>query len=125
MLGAMPPIRGMTPDIVYERHDSAIERTNDLRAQIAALDAEVGLIDEQSERLSRPDGVFSGITVLSFFAALGIILPMVVMAMRPVPSSIGIRITLVAAFVVGFAVFVVYLIALVRRLPLGLSESKR
>lgn len=116
---AMPPIRPMTPEIVYERHDRAIERANDLSAQLAALDAEIGLINEQSDRFAQPDGVWSGIWVLTLFAGLGIVFPMVVMAWRPVPSSVWFRVLLVAAFAVGFAVFMGYLIALLKRLPLG------
>jgi hypothetical protein len=119
ILDVMPAPISVTPKIVLERHDRAIERTNSLKAQIAALDAEIDLIDEQRERFSRPDGVGSGIAVLSLFAVLGIVFPMVVMALRPVPSSIGVRVALVAAFVIGFGVFLFYLVALVRRLPLG------
>jgi hypothetical protein len=121
---AMPRMFIPTPDIVYERHDRAIERTKELRAQIAALDAEIGLLDEQAGRFARPDGVFNGLAVLSFFAALGIVFPMVVMAMRPVPASMPLRAGLIVAFVIGFAVFVAYLVTLVRSLPLTQPAKK-
>lgn len=108
-----------------EPQQRRLRRIAELDSAIATLDLEISLIDEQKYRFAQPEGVTRGLVVLSLFAALGIVLPMVYMAWRPVPSSPGWRILLIVAFVVGFAVLIDYIVRLVKRLNRDLSDDKR
>lgn len=113
----------ITPTATVQRHDANIARVKERIADAAAIDSEVQLIDEEQVRFTRPEGLIAGLWVLGFFAVLGIILPMIYMALRPVPADPVARGVLIGAFVVGFVVLVVYLIVYLRRLQGSLSED--
>jgi hypothetical protein len=100
--------------IFWERQDTRISREAELRAQVSALVAEIQLIDEQADRFSRPQGVMAGIGVLAFFALMGVIYPMVVMATKPVPSDLSTRRLLVSAFIIGFITLLGYVVYYLR-----------
>jgi hypothetical protein len=106
-------------DIEIPRQDARIDKEAELGADVAALSAEIKLIDEQASRFSQPEGVTSGMFVLSFFALVGVVFPMAVMATRPVPDDLVMRRLLVAAFLVGLGALLIYLIIYVKKLRLN------
>ncbi|KHL19588.1 hypothetical protein CLV56_2829 [Mumia flava] len=103
-------------DVIYRRQDARIAREEELRAEVTMLEAERVLLDDQRSRMARPEGVRGGLIVLGLFAALGVVFPMIVMSLRPVPSGPGVRVSLILAFVVGFVALTGYMVSQVRTL---------
>jgi hypothetical protein len=105
-----------TPDIVYERQDARIAKETDLQSEIRTLDKEIALIDEELSELGKPEGIKGSIAVLMYLTLVGIALPTILMALRPVPDGPLSRAAVVAAFISGLAVLVGYLMRRVKSL---------
>ena len=58
----------------------------------------------------------TGIEVLVGFAAVGIVFPLILLAVRPVPTSAWVRFAVLAGFVGGLGAVVGYIVDAVRRL---------
>lgn len=105
-----------TSPITYQRQDARIAKEQELRAEVEVLTSEVRLLADQSQGLAKPEGMFAGMLVLTAFAIVGIAFPMVVMSLRPVPSSGTVRASMVIAFSLGFAGLITYIAVYVRKL---------
>lgn len=82
-----------------------------LRDQTAALQKEKALVDAEARRLKDlPRGVLPGIFVLATFGVVGIVVPLGMMASRPVSSSLVARRVVFFGFVVGFLALVGYIV---------------
>lgn len=100
----------VTPDIVYQRQDARIAREDDLSSELRTLNSEVALLDEELSTFKKPEGIKSAIAVLMYLTLVGIVLPTILMALRPVPDGPAARAVIVAAFISGLGVLVVYLL---------------
>jgi hypothetical protein len=99
-----------------QRQEARIQRECDLERQLRALKAESYLLRDQLSHIARPSGVMVGVLSLVYFAAAGIVAPMVVMAQRPIPDGPAVRALMVLAFLSGLALLVTYLVWSIRRL---------
>lgn len=105
-----------TPNIVLQRQDVKISREADLASEIRALGKEIDLLDEELSEIGKPEGIRWSIGVLVYLILAGIALPTILMALRPVPDGAFARIAVVAAFISGLVVLVIYLTFRVRSL---------
>lgn len=86
-----------------QRQDQRILQETDLVGRIRDIAASTDLVTSELEGVRRPQGVWSTLVSLAIFALLGIAFPLVVMTIRPVPDSAGVRIGLLLAFLVGLS----------------------
>lgn len=105
-----------TSSIVYERQDARISREKDLDREICTLDKEISLLSEELSEFGKPDGIRASISVLLYLTLVGIALPTILMALRPVPDGPLSRALVVAAFISGLGVLIGYLLLRVRSL---------
>lgn len=98
------------------RHDARISRLESVSSDIETLGAEREIVIGTLARVGRPEGVILGIGVLVGFALVGIVFPLIVLAIRPVPTSPWMRFAVVAGFVAGLGAVVAYIVSAVRRL---------
>lgn len=106
----------ITPQIEQHR-DLALESESQmLQSRIQALDAQLDLVHAELLRIGRPRGVGMGIGVLSYLAVGSVILPIVMLASRPVPDSLLARRLIVVLFASGLVALLGYLIRAIRSL---------
>ncbi|HEX4443130.1 MAG TPA: hypothetical protein VHZ81_06135 [Galbitalea sp.] len=98
------------------RQEARIDRERQLESDIRLLDAEIDLIETRTRSFAKPDGVTGAVLSLVYLSLVGIVLPTTLMAVRPVPDSVGWRVTVVAAFVSGLVVLLVYFVRRARSL---------
>lgn len=91
-----------------ERQDARIRRESELGLQRRMLQREVDAIDGEQRALALDPGIRDGVLMLGLFAALGIVYPMIIMSLRPVPDCAAARWSMVIAFIIGFVMFVGY-----------------
>ena len=105
-----------TPDIVIQRQDARIDLERQLSSELRALNSELALIDEELSAFKKPEGIKGAIIALTYLALVGIALPTVLMALRPVPDGPVFRVVVVAAFISGLILLLAYLLFRVRSL---------
>jgi hypothetical protein len=103
-------------DRAVDRQDARISRRDTLSSDIRALRAEMEIVSSTLAGIGRPEGVVMGIWVLVGFAAVGIVLPLVLLAVRPVPTSPWVRLAVIAGFIGGLGAVVGYIVNAVHRL---------
>jgi hypothetical protein len=122
---AFPSIDYTLPSIVgneawrrmdMERQDARIAQEADLRAELLSLEGQIEIVDIALARVSQPAGLWPGIAVLCYFAAVGIVLPLAYMASRPVEDSLLFRRLIWAGFVSGLVALLVYIVWIARQL---------
>ncbi len=104
---------GPAPDDVSVEQDRRIAQVSELSARLQALDSEDDIIARQLAQVASPRGVYSGIAVLTYFALVGIVFPLALMASRPVAGSLVIRRLVLIAFATGLFSVLGYLFWLV------------
>ena len=102
-----------------------MQSARSLDASIALVEAEVELVTASIAGLGKPQGVVFGTAVLAYFAIVGIVLPMSLMAWRPVTDRLAWRRTALYLFVSGLALLIYYLIWSVRQLQKDPTEEPR
>jgi hypothetical protein len=102
--------------IADQRQDRRIEREGELSAEVRALDAEADVVKSQLRSLSKPRGLTRAVAVLTYFAIVGIVVPLGAMTRRPVPNGPVFRIVIVVLFVSGLGALLAFVLALVREL---------
>ena len=100
----------------FDRYDRLILEENRLATELAVLERERNFFEQELDRATPPKGLSWGVGVLGYLTAVGVIAPVIALAMRPVPSSAASRLVLVALFVSGLAILFAYLIYAVRQL---------
>jgi hypothetical protein len=100
----------VTPPIVYERQDALISKEADICGELRALEKEMALLNEELSEFGKPEGVRASICVLAYLTLVGIVLPTILMALRPVPGGWITRVLVVAAFISGLFVLLGYLL---------------
>jgi hypothetical protein len=105
-----------TPEIVYQRQDARIDLERQLNSELRALNSELALIDEELSAFKKPEGIKGAIIALTYLALVGIALPTILMALRPVPDGSLSRTAVVTAFISGLGVLLGYLLFRMRSL---------
>jgi hypothetical protein len=93
------------------------------RNRIHELEAELRIQHQAADRISNPEALPSALVVLGYFAIVGIIWPLAVIAVNPRTVSAPIRLATLVLFVSGLAAVVWYIAARVRELGALLPET--
>ncbi|MHB0928154.1 MAG: hypothetical protein ACYC3W_04415 [Candidatus Nanopelagicales bacterium] len=112
-----------TSEVALRRHDAAIVRRDDQRAKVRQLEAEIRLVQHELTLLGQPRGLNGAFVVLAAFSAFGLLLPLALMAARPVPDATWVRALVVAGFVFGLASLFYYMFYQARVLRGGPSGT--
>lgn len=104
--------------MVYQRQDARITRETDLRSELRFMDKEIELTSERLAGLTKPKGITGAVLALTYLAFTGIVLPIVLMAVRPVPDNVLSRVVVVVvlAFASGLVVLLCYFLTHARSL---------
>lgn len=106
------------------RLDESIREEQDFWSRKQTLEAMRDRLTGELDRIGRPVGVISAIVILSIYSLLGIVAPVVVMALGMDPLATGVVWLLVALFIAGlFAVLgYIYWYARTLNAPTGMPE---
>jgi hypothetical protein len=85
----------------FGESDFTQAHTFDERGRVRS--AEIEMVEGHLGQLASPAGVGLGILALGLFSLLGIALPLIIMALRPIPDAAWVRFGTVGAFLVGLA----------------------
>lgn len=85
-------------------------------AQLQSTTQEIERVSEDLEDVVQPPGLWLGFGVLTAFAAVGIVFPVIVMATLPETLHVGLRISVVVLFVAGLASLLGYIAWFARHL---------
>ena len=96
-------------DRQIERQDHHLERLTELDADLKAISAEGQLVLSHLWRLGKPAGVGWVIWALAAFALLGVVLPLSLQALRPVPGGPLTRAGVVVAFALGLSLVLMFI----------------
>ncbi len=96
-VGALP----VMPD--FDSNISAMNLRETMTGQLRKRRDDIELLQEHLDRLASPTGVGWAVLALAAFSILGIMFPLVVMAIHPVPEGVALRTFVVVAFMVGLA----------------------
>ena len=99
-----------------ERYDKLIEAERELQAGLSALEREGDFVRTEAARVAKPQGLGWAAVAFAYLTVAGVVVPVVGLAWRPVPSGLLSRRVLVSLFVSGLAVLGWYLIWAVRQL---------
>jgi len=114
-LGAFANLRPR--DEAGERQqEERLRRRSEVGGLIAAANVELEILDAGLARAGKPEGVQEAIYVLAGFAVVGIVVPLTILALRPVPSVWWLRLLVVIGFAGGLGAVVAQLLIAVRRL---------
>lgn len=97
-------------DVVFQRQERRIELESDLRGRLSLMEADLAIIEQELRKIASPRGVGRGIGVLSYLAVVSVIVPLVLMSLRPVPASALARAIVVLLFVSGLGALIWYLV---------------
>lgn len=113
-----PPVGfvGSEPSSEVDEHINRIKQKDDLNAEVRALQAEAAIVRGELHKTADPHGVSAGIAVLSLLSLTGIVLPLAMMASRPVMADIAARRLVFFGFTLGLVGLLVYILWLVRSL---------
>ena len=100
----------------FDRYDRLIRDENQLATELAVLERGRSFFERELDRGIPPKGLGWGVGVLGYLTAVGVIAPVIALAVRPVPSTGASRLVLVALFISGLAILFAYLIYAVRQL---------
>jgi hypothetical protein len=118
----MPPVTpGWSHEIEARRFDESIRAELELVGQMTATEGEVSRLESELAKLGQPVGVVPAIWILSLLSLLGIVVPVVVMAMDPVDLSVWARSALIGLFVAGLGAVLGYIVWYLKHLDSGES----
>jgi hypothetical protein len=108
-------IPGLAENAPYEvlertRQDRRIEAEREAVVQVDWLRLQLQNVEEEVRAVEHLPDMRGTIAVLGYLAATGIVFPVALMAVRPVPDSVLVRVLVVSAFVSGLVVLLVHLI---------------
>lgn len=83
-------------------------REEELAATCAALRAEVALVRHDLEQIAATDDLVVALKILGGFAAVGLVLPVSLLALDPVPTSALARLFVVLTFTGGLVMLITY-----------------
>ncbi|QDG87068.1 hypothetical protein [Pseudarthrobacter sp. NIBRBAC000502770] len=119
-------IAGITPPWVHEvnarRADEALRAESDLSTQLKSAIAERSRLNDELVRVGKPLGVLSAIWMLGVLSLLGILVPVVVMALEPDALANWAKVGLIVSFVVGLLAILGYVVWFWRKI--GANEEQ-
>jgi hypothetical protein len=95
-----------------------IELETRARSELDIVEARKAAANAHLAALTEAGGFRSGFAVLTYFALVGIVFPLVLQSRRPVPDGPSIRVAVITAFITGLGSVLWYLSWLQRRLKL-------
>ena len=98
------------------RYDKSIEDEREQRARLDLLARELEFVRTEAARVARPQGLWLPAFAFAYLTLVGVVVPVVGLASRPVPSNLVSRRWLVVLFVSGLLFLGLYLIGAVRQL---------
>ena len=108
-------LMGMS-DVAIQRRDQAITKRNELESAVDGYRLQIHQIKQELQHLGRPKGLIGGFLVLTGFGLVGIVLPLSLMAFRPVADVLWVRLLVILGFAAGFTALVAYIFFAVRGL---------
>lgn len=111
LVSPITPVVIPKSDIVYRRQDERIREERMLRSQVQALHAEVGLVDEELNRLGNGlPRIMISIAILAYFAFGSVAYPLALLASSRVTDSATARWSVWGLFLSGLLLLVGFLI---------------
>jgi hypothetical protein len=104
------------PAVVFQRQDARVARETDLRSELRFIDTEIDLTSERLTGFTKPKGITGAVLALAYLSLTGIVFPIVLMAVRPVPDNVVFRVVIVVLFVSGLVVLLGYFVVHARSL---------
>jgi len=107
----------------HERYDQLLDAEHELQAGLSALEHARTLVQAELARAAKPKGLGRAAAAFAYLTAVGVVVPVVGLAWRPVPSDLLSRRLLIFLFVSGLAALGWYLIWAIRQLT-NLSNAQ-
>ena len=105
-------VQGIKPAWVHEanarRADEALRAESDLRTQLKSATAERDRLQEELVRVGKPIGVLSAIWMLAALSLLGVLVPVIVMALEPEALANWAKVGLIISFILGLLAILGY-----------------
>jgi hypothetical protein len=105
-----------TPEIVYNRHDLQIAKREALESEAQTLLLRKRILEIEVEESENPEGLTSGFVVLFGFGIVGMVLPIILMSLHPVPDGLWVRALVMGGFTFGFFALFIYIFTTLRKL---------
>ena len=90
-------------------YQKLIDEERELTLEFSMLEREEQFFAGELAKVARPSGLVWGIATLAYLTTVGVIVPVIALAIRPVPSGLVSRRVLVFLFMSGLAVLFAYL----------------
>jgi hypothetical protein len=103
-----------------------VERRDAFRSDVRSREAEIAIVNSLLLNFREPEGIGRAFGVLTYFALVGVVIPLVLLTQRPVPDGPWCRAGVVVLFVSGLGAVLVTMWGAVKRLRVespGISES--
>lgn len=103
-------------DLAYQRPDTNVQREQQLRGEVELLASDETRLVEALSSVERPRFLRLGLGSFIYFALVGVLVPVVLMSLRPVPDALAARLVVALLFGSGLLSVVVYLVVALRDL---------
>ena len=115
--GQSPPKDGLEVfKVILARYEKLLEDERELQAGLSALQLEGNFVRTEAARVTKPEGLRLAAVAFAYLTVVGVMVPIVGLAWRPVPSDTLWRIVLVSLFTTGLLALGGYLIWAIRQL---------
>jgi hypothetical protein len=104
----IPPVTS-TSELPVQRQDQRIRDEQAAASEAKSLRTQIEAADAELKRVGRPAGIRSVIAVLGYIAAVGVVLPLWVLANEPRSDSGALRYAVLGLFVSGLIALVAYI----------------
>jgi len=91
-------------------YQKLVDEERELTLEVLALEREERFFAGELAKVARPSGLGWGIATLAYITIVGVIVPIVALASRPVPSSLASRRILILLFISGLIALFGYLV---------------
>jgi hypothetical protein len=124
-LSRIIPAIGLPNTRPIDRQERRVTEEVALAAGVRRLESELETLEAEIRRVGHPAEVRPGLLVLAYFAIVGIVAPIALLASRPVSDSLTLRRTAFLLFLSGFALLLGYIGWAARRLRRTIEEPLR
>jgi len=94
----------------HERYDQLLDAEHESQAGLSALQHASALVRTELARVAKPKGLWRAAAAFAYLTAVGVVVPIVGLAWRPVPSDLLSRRVLISLFLSGLAALGWYLV---------------
>ena len=91
-------------------YQKLVDEERELSLEVSTLEREEQFFAGELAKVARPPGLGWGIATLAYITTVGVIVPVVALAFRPVPSGLASRRAMVLLFISGLVVLFIYLV---------------